>query len=260
MSSYYAKLHKDWVLRGWLDMPMVAVNYKNGQTKILDKKQFYVLQSCDGKTNFKSLAFLPIHLEILKQLIRFNIVYKCKKEEEIEPLQHYRYSNTPFIKTVQWCVTGKCNLKCIHCFMESPSGKYGELSLKDMKKLIDQFEEANVINVILTGGEPFLRQDIIDIIIFLKEKRIRVEHIFTNGLLVTDKHLKSLKELEVNPCFQISFDGVGSHDYMRGTKGIENKVIKSISQIQKAGFHVIVSTSIDQKSIDCLDLTYELMK
>ena len=260
MNSYYAKLHKDWSLRGWLDVPAIAVNHKNGQTKILNKKQFYVLKSCDGETNFNSLAFLPIHLEILERLIQFNIVCRCKKQEKIELFQYYKYIDIPFIKTIQWCITGKCNLKCIHCFMESPSGKYGEPSFESIKILIDQFEEANVINVALTGGEPFLRQDIMDIVSLLKEKRIHIEHIFTNGLLVTNKHLQKFKELDIFPSFQISFDGVGKHDYMRGTKGVEHTVINAIQQIQKAGFHVIVSTSIDKRSIDCLISTYELMR
>lgn len=260
MSRYFVRLQSDWLLRGWLDMPMAAVNHKNGKVKKLDKRQFYILQSCDGKTNFNSFAFLPTHLEILKQFIHDGIAHECIENDEIEPFQYYRYSNTPFIKTVQWCVTGHCNLNCLHCFMESPSGKYGELSFEAMTKLIEQFEEANVVSVVLTGGEPFLRRDIIDLISLLRKKRIHIEHILTNGLLVTDKHLSKLKELGISPSFQISFDGVGSHDYMRGTKGIEQNVIKSIERIQKAGFHVVVSTSIDKKSVDSLGFTYELMK
>ena len=260
MSKRFVKLKKNWMLRGWIDELFTVVNCKNGSIKSLTKKQFYVAKSCNGIINFNSFAFLPIHLAILEKFIDEGMVEECSKDEPFELYQEYRYTNSPFVKSIEWSISGKCNLNCLHCFMESPSGKYGELSFQDISKIIEQFEQANVVSVSLTGGEPFIRKDILDIITLLTKKKIYINYILTNGLLVTNKHLETIRELDIRTAFQISFDGVGSHDYMRGTDGIEEDVINSIRQIRNAGFYVAISTSIDKKNVSHLNDTYELMK
>ncbi len=260
MSKQFAKLTKNWLLRGWMDEPLAIVNCINGFTRQLNKKQFYVARSCDGKTNFNSYAFLPTHHAILEEFINKGIVEECSDNDFIEAFQEYKYTDSPCVKSIEWSITGHCNLNCLHCFMESPSGKYGELPFKDICKIINQFEQANVISVMLTGGEPFVRSDILDIITLLVEKKIHISYIFTNGLLITDKHLTVIKQLGIAPVFQVSFDGVDAHDYMRGTEGIEQDVINSIRQLRNTGFHVVVSTAIDKKNVSHLNDTYELMK
>jgi radical SAM protein with 4Fe4S-binding SPASM domain len=112
----------------------------------------------------------------------------------------------------------------------------------------------------LTGGEPFMRRDILEIISLLVEKKIRISYIFSNGLLLTQEKLISIRQLGIAPVFQVSFDGVGAHDYMRGTVGTEAAVIKSIRLLRSCGFHVVVSTSIDTVTVNTLQDTYECMK
>jgi MoaA/NifB/PqqE/SkfB family radical SAM enzyme len=144
--------------------------------------------------------------------------------------------------------------------MESPSEQYSELPFEVMMQLIDQSVQANVIQVSLTGGEPFLRNDIMDIIELLGKKKLWLSQIYSNGLLITEEHLKELKRIGFSPKFYISFDGVGAHDQMRGTNGIESDVIKAIRRIRLAGFSVGVSTCVDQMNIDQLGNTYDLIK
>ena len=217
MSERYAKLTRHWLLRGWMDAPMTVVNWVTGDVRQLTKKEFYVAESCDGKTDFESLAFLPEHHALLDALIKEGIAQTCQEGDSIESWQHHWKASNPRLTGIHWCVTGFCNLNCRHCYMESPSGRYGELAFEDMVRLIEQFERANVLQISLTGGEPFLRQDILDIVAMLAEKRIRLSQIYSNGLLITEDHLKAIKRTGFSPRFQISFDGVGAHDYMRGT-------------------------------------------
>jgi len=256
----YAKLASDWLLRGWVDEPYALVNYRNGSTRILSKKQLYVLISCDGKSNFDSYAFLPIHLALLEEFIQESIVVECSRGDEADTTQMYRCADSPYIEGVEWSITGRCNLNCLHCYMESPSGKYGEPSFRDVAAIIDQFEQANVISVMLTGGEPFMRSDILDAITLLAKKKIRISYIFTNGLLLNEEKLMAIRQLGIAPVFQVSFDGVGAHDYMRGADGTEPDVIDSIRLLRRCGFHVVVSTSVDNKSVNTLLETYECMK
>ena len=260
MSEMYAKLKNDWLLRGWIDTPMAVVNWATGDVRQLTKKGFYVAESCDGRTDFDSLAFLPEHHGLLEALIKEGIAEMCQEGDTIEPWQHYRKANNPRLTGIHWCVTGLCNLNCRHCYMESPSGRFGELPFEDIVRLIEQFERANVLQISLTGGEPFLRQDILDIIAMLAEKRIHLSQIYSNGLLITEDHLNAIRKIGFSPSFQISFDGVNVHEYMRGSKGIEWGVIDAIRRVRAAGFQVVVATSIDKISSGRLIDTYELMK
>jgi radical SAM protein with 4Fe4S-binding SPASM domain len=260
MTGKYAKLKKDWFLRGWTDVPMSIVNWVTGDFRQLNRKLSYVIESCNGLTNFDSLAFLPEHHGLLNELIKEEIVELCHEGNSIEHCQQYRKANNPRMTGIDWCVTGRCNLNCRHCYMESPSGRYGELPFKDMVRIITQFERANVLEVSLTGGEPFLRKDILDIISLLAERNIWLSLIYSNGLLITEEHLNSIKKNGFSPSFQISFDGIGTHDQMRGAKGIESGVIEGIRRVREAGFPVVVATSIDRVNVGRLGETYELMK
>ncbi|MHB1420156.1 MAG: radical SAM protein [Bacillota bacterium] len=260
MAGRYAKLKKDWLLRGWTDASMTVANWVNGDVRILNKKGFYVAESCDGSTDFKSLAFLPEHEFLLDELIKEGIAEACQNGDLVDPCQQYRLANNPRLIGIHWCVTGFCNLNCRHCYMESPSGRYGELTFNDMVRLIEQFEQANVLQISLTGGEPFIRKDILDIIALLAKKKIWLGQIYSNGLLITEEHLIGIKHFGFSPSFQISFDVIGAHDQMRGSRGTEQIVIDTIQKLRASGFSVVVATSIDKANIGGLADTYELMK
>lgn len=256
----YAKLRKNWLLRGWADVPKAIVNSRTGFIHPLEDKEFFVAESCDGETDFDSFLFLPEHHAIRNKLIKDGIAEEVSIQDSIKNIQKYVKADSPYLDGIQWCVTGLCNLNCKHCYMESPSGRYGMLPFKEISRLIEQFERANVARVILTGGEPFIRPDIIDIITLLSEKEICLRQIYSNGTLITDEYLTAITKEGFSPIFQISFDGVGTHDYMRGTTNTEQVVINSIERIKSHGLTVIIATSIDKNNCRSLVDTYELLK
>ncbi len=102
----------------------------------------------------------------------------------------------------------------------------------------------------LTGGEPLLRADIWDVIAALVERRIGVHQISTNGLLVDDATFARLRELDVDPIMHFSYDGVGSHDWMRGRDDVESPSLEAIRRTADAGFRVSVTSSIDRQTGD----------
>jgi radical SAM protein with 4Fe4S-binding SPASM domain len=259
MSGRYAKLTKNCSLRGWTDVHWAVANWINGNWLKLSKKGFYVAEACDGHTNFNSLSFLPEHYALLDAMIKEGIAQECQEGDSIKPWQQYRKAANPFLKVIQWCVTGRCNLNCRHCYMQSPSERYGELPFKDMVRIIQQFEQANVLQVSLTGGEPFLRKDLLDIMTLLVQKRIGVSEIYSNGLLITEEILAAIKKIGVLPVFQISFDGIGGHDYMRRSNGIEKFVIEAIRKVRAAGFGVNIGTNVDSVNVSSIGKTYELL-
>ena len=258
--AFYARLGEEWLLRGWADVPWSIVNWRTGDCLRLQKDGFYVAQSCDGQTDFSSLAFLPWHIALLDKFIADGIVIVCNAPETLETVQQYRQAKNPMIRGIHWAITGRCNLHCRHCYMDAPSGQKVELAFPDMELLINQFEQANVSAVSFTGGEPFMRKDLVQLVERLTQKRIRLVDIYSNGMLITETKLQELKALGVQPLFRISFDGYGTHDQMRGTPGAESLVLDTIYRIRAAGFEVSVTTSVDRTNISSLMTTYEQMK
>lgn len=260
MASRFAKLKDEWLLRGWADIPWALVNWKTGASYRLRQDGFYVAQSCDGETDFTSPAFLPQHRALLQQFLGQGIAEECRQGDKPVPVQEYRLAEQTLIRGIQWAVTGRCNLNCRHCYMEAPSGQPGQISWTDVLSLLDKFEQANIIEVSLTGGEPFIRKDLLELIEQLNVRRIRLTDIYTNATLISDSLLQTLQKLEVRPVFRISFDGCGSHDLMRGTAGVEAVVLDAIRRIRTAGFAVAVTTCVDKTNLDGLVDTYEKMK
>jgi len=101
----------------------------------------------------------------------------------------------PFGATFE--ITERCNLGCVHCFINQPAqsriAKKQELSLAEITRIMDQMADAGVINLLLTGGEIFLRQDFKEI--YLHAKRVgMLVMLFTNGTLLTPELADFLAE------------------------------------------------------------------
>lgn len=258
----FVKLTDNWLMRGWEDIPFALVHWKSKEVRPITEKIAYVVRSCDGKTDFNTpLCFLPIHKKILEALIKECIVQECREGDILHESQHFRKASNPYVPKIQWALTGDCNLKCQHCYMESPDYKYKDIQQTDIDKILEEFERSNVLEVSITGGEAFMRSDLLDIIKKLTDKRIKIGNLYSNGLLITDKILKEIKVLGVTSTFCLSFDGVGTHDKMRGTKHTEEKVIDAIKRIRSYGFELNIATSIDKFStVQSVLATYELVK
>ena len=113
-------------------------------------------------------------------------------------------------------ITERCNFKCAHCFVNSTNSG-NEMSIRHIRdKVIPNLVKSNVIKVTLTGGEPLVHKDIIDIITALCDYNIAVS-ICTNGSLISESLLNAISEYD-NIHFNISMDGLEyeSHGRFRG--------------------------------------------
>ncbi|MBN1172786.1 MAG: radical SAM protein [Micromonosporaceae bacterium] len=260
MTPRYAVVRPDWALRGWPDAPRCAVNRATGDLYRLGHHAFCIARACDGRTDLNSPVFSARHRALLDRLLAAGLVEDCRPGTVLRADQRYRWSAAPRIAGLQWAVTGRCNLNCRHCYMSAPVDRYGELPSRQAADIIDQLAEANVEAVSLTGGEPFLRADLMQLIERLVTCGIRVTDIYSNGTLIHDRTVRDLTALGVRPIFRISFDGCGTHDYMRGTSGVEPLVIDTIRRLTSAGYQVAVATCVDTTNVGRLVDTYELMR
>lgn len=128
-------------------------------------------------------------------------------------------------------VTFRCNLKCNFCKarLKRKVGLRKELSTKQIFALIDDLHRIGVPHVLITGGEPLLRQDIEKIGFYLKKKRI-VSVLTTNGTLITKKKAKWLSR--AYDSILISLDGLKeTHDMMRGVNNTYKRAVRGLGHL-----------------------------
>lgn len=130
----------------------------------------------------------------------------------------------------------KCNEKCLHCCL-SDRTKAG-LDLEQYKVIFNQLKNAGTFYLILTGGEPFIRPDFLDIVKEARRRRFSV-CIFTNGLLVDEDIAKELKQLFVQEVhISIYSADQDVHDRITGIKGSFQKSFNAIKILLKHGIFV----------------------
>ncbi len=91
--------------------------------------------------------------------------------------------------------TFRCNLNCVHCYATCESrGSRTELSFQEICRILDELAEEGCLWLLITGGEPLLRRDFLDIYTFAKKKGFIVT-VFTNGTLINEEVVSCFKEL-----------------------------------------------------------------
>ena len=94
-------------------------------------------------------------------------------------------------------LTNRCNERCVHCYHPFECYDYSsELTLDEVKSLIDTVYDLGVFLITLSGGECLLRKDFFEILSYISEKGMMV-NIFTNGLLLTEENVQKLKNYRV---------------------------------------------------------------
>jgi radical SAM protein with 4Fe4S-binding SPASM domain len=149
---------------------------------------------------------------------------------------------------IGWFITNKCNLKCVHCNMESGTPLNNELDFEECRKLIDDFSEHSVNMILFSGGEPLIRKDFFKISDYAISKGIRVGFT-TNGTLITDDIIQD--HLYKFDFVRVSLDGHNAqvHDYFRGAKGTYNRALTAIKNMCNEGLNVSVSTCVSRLNL-----------
>ncbi len=160
-------------------------------------------------------------------------------------------------KSVIWDVTYACQLRCAHCLTDSGKRREGELDTAAAISLIRNLAEAKVLHLALSGGEPFLRRDLIDLIRAGAETNMRID-LATNGVDISARKIRALRDLPVFQV-QVSIDGLGDqHDRLRGRAGAFAAARWSVAMFREEGIAVGLSTTVSRQNIDVLDRLVDL--
>lgn len=160
------------------------------------------------------------HLDMTSSIMK----YLMKTQKAGNPLAAYLMVNE------------MCNLKCNMCHIwQGVYVKEDEtiLSTQEIKNVIDQLAEVGLRAIILTGGEPFMRKDLIEILTYVNQK-IPYSRMNSNATLITKELAEGLVKSGLDEIW-LSLDGYGeTHDKVRGVAGTFDRYVRSLELINKA--------------------------
>ena len=117
-------------------------------------------------------------------------------------------------------ITARCNLHCRHCYINLPSSdpqaRSGELTVQEIDTIADQAVSLGAIWVLISGGEPLLRDDFREIYLGLKRKGLLVS-VFTNATLVRDEHIDMFRKYPPRD-IEVTVYGASPETYERVTR------------------------------------------
>lgn len=154
----------------------------------------------------------------------------------------------PFLPhVVAWNLTKRCNLACSHCYISAGSwhAAEGELSTAECHRILDEILEVNPNPVmILSGGEPLLREDLEEIARHASTAGATVV-VGTNGTRLTGPRIASLQGAGVTGV-AISVDSLRNeyHDRFRHGQGALTETLGAVRRLREAGLDFIVQTSL----------------
>jgi radical SAM protein len=174
-------------------------------------------------------------------------------EQPKRPLLEVDFNKTPF--TVAWEVTRACAYACIHCRAEAqPKRDPRELTTDEGFRLIDDLIDVGRPILIVTGGDPMMRPDLLDLIRYASGRGLRVALSPTATKLVTRARLEEAREAGVAR-MQISLDGSRPEvqDAFRGRPGSFQRTLEILDDIRSAGLSLQVGTTVSRYNLDDLD-------
>lgn len=231
----------------------IILSIRDCKGYVLNDLAFKIFKLINGKNNIRKIISSIIKIKridkkeiinILKELKEEGFIYFrfiSRKESKLNE-NFFTFLNKwslekkiPYYLTIE--LTKKCNFNCIHCYLEKKNIKK-ELSFNEIKRVLKEASEMGVSFLGITGGEPFLRKDIIPILEYAAEQKF-IMYIKTNGSLITEKEVEKLKDLPIMG-IDISIYGSNREEYKRVTGSAIgfDKTMKSLSILEKTSIPI----------------------
>ncbi len=154
-----------------------------------------------------------------------------------------------------------CNLTCSHCLVNSSPHEDEGLPADVIKKIVDEAVDLGTTRFFFTGGEPFIRRDIFNLIEYICNVKNRKLIILTNGTLLNGIIMEQLEGVDKeNLRIQISLDGSKPeiNDCLRG-EGSFTRIVEGITNAVKAGYLPTVTTVVTNDNIADIPETTKLI-
>ena len=255
----FYRLKSGCALRGWEEMSWVLLKRPENSVRPIAQDQFQVLLLCDGQTDLPGNLLDESLTRTLHQCVADGLAEPSGNPYPLEPDQYYQYYRNRYTSRVFWSVTGRCNFRCRHCYMDAPDMRLGELSTEEALGLIDQMAACGVLQVDLTGGEPLVRDDLWQLIDRILSYKMIIGQFYTNAWLLSETVLDEFEKRGLKPEIAVSFDGIGWHDWMRRVPGAEEAALRALKLCTERGFPVSVGVCIHRGNKDTLPQTVQAL-
>lgn len=163
----------------------------------------------------------------------------------------------PFDFFIQWHLTGRCNLYCKHCYQTESIGQ--EMSLDEIKEVVGEVSDMLrewaetygiefSLSFNITGGEPFLRKDIFEVLEEIRKRGFDV-YLLSNGTLIDKERTKMLSALGVKGV-QVSIEGPEEiHEMIRG-KDSFSSAMRGVQNLLERGIKVTLNITLSDINAD----------
>jgi len=161
---------------------------------------------------------------------------------------------------VVWNATKTCNLECVHCYADAETRKFtGELSTAEAEAMIRDLAAMKVPALLISGGEPFVRPDVLELAELAMSLGVRVTF-STNGTLIDEKKAARIAKIGV-AYVGISIDGGEErHDLFRGKEGAFRGAVRGIRNCRDAGIRVGVRFTATKDNVGEIDSILQLVE
>ena len=209
---------------------------------MLEDADYALLKACDGKTPLAPCD--PLYRFELMGIIR-----RCGcGEAALKPGQAAEYANGYF-RAIDWTITERCNYNCLHCFHAADNQRHREeFSREEAVTLLEEAADCGIQGIRLTGGEPTMLPYFRELLEEIHQKGLALFTLITNGSFLDEELLGFLKALHPRAQIMLSYDGIGTHDWLRQHKGSEEQVKKAIRLCKEAGFEVRINMNVNRRN------------
>lgn len=171
---------------------------------------------------------------------------------------------------VYWVINEECNLRCHFCnFWKGIYRQEGKkiLTTAEIKTIIFKVSQLKIPYLFFTGGEPFLRDDMLEILEYAADK-IACVRLLTNGTLIQKEIAQRIVKNRLLDDMWISLDGIGAtHDRTRGEAGVFEKLIAALENINyfKEQYritlpHITIDTVVNKNNLDELEKMLDICR
>jgi SynChlorMet cassette radical SAM/SPASM protein ScmE len=161
----------------------------------------------------------------------------------------------PTPRSISIAITGRCNLCCKYCFYADEMAALDDLPAEAWLAFFEELGRLAVMDVSLTGGEPFTRPDLFELIDGITANRMRY-NILSNGTLIDQEMLARFevgkRRLRLD-YIQISIDGSCAQVHDRSRPGSFARALRGLRLLREAGFPVTVRTTINRHNLHDLE-------
>ncbi|PNX46438.1 MAG: hypothetical protein BV457_07710 [Thermoplasmata archaeon M9B1D] len=231
-------------------------HYQEGEIKKIDAKiieengKVYIWKKCPEHGEFKDIYFSDA--EIYKKWMKYRVIGTPSPDVKTKIFDEAALYDQHMSQSVltNLLITNRCDLRCSYCFMNAgASGRVYEPSLEALKKMMIEARNERPMGskaIQITGGEPTIRKDLLEIVNIAKEIGFSHIQVNTNGLKLAEsaEYCQELKDAKVNTIY-MSFDGV-----TKDTNPWIEKNKKAIENLRKVNLKcVLVPVLINGKNL-----------